>query len=192
MPKVQMRILSTATMEASFQQIFQQFENYDFEDDATFQNGLKSIVNNNQTKSEEEQQEAIRNANFVQNFDYNEYQAWRAHKLAESASGSSVEGVVRKEDKHDIPSPSDKADNLPSSGSTAVTGSDPSYPKSFQEICELIASGKPIPGIRQIPNSLAEGTPSEAKMAPKPKPWEKKTTEASVPVQEAESVSFNA
>ncbi|KAG0377655.1 hypothetical protein BGX24_005688 [Mortierella sp. AD032] len=61
-----------------------------------------------------------------------------------------------------------------SSSNDAAPASDPSYPKSFQEICELIASGKPIPGIRQIPNNLAEGTPSEAKLAPKLKPWEKK------------------
>jgi len=40
-------------------------------------------------------------------------------------------------------------------------------------------------GIRQIPNSLAEGTPSEAKLAPKLKPWEKKKA-----VQEAASIEF--
>ncbi|KAF8920468.1 hypothetical protein BGZ58_004356 [Dissophora ornata] len=60
----------------------------------------------------------------------------------------------------------------------STLATDPTYPKSFQEICELIAAGKPIPGIRQIPNNLAEGTPSEAKLAPKLKPWEQKKAAA--------------
>jgi hypothetical protein len=49
----------------------------------------------------------------------------------------------------------------------------PQYPLSFQEICELIASGKPVPGIRQIPNRLNDQEPSKSTMKPRPKPWEK-------------------
>jgi len=50
----------------------------------------------------------------------------------------------------------------------------PKYPKSFYEICEMIAKGLPIPGIRQIPNKINEGTPSKPSMKPRPKPWELK------------------
>jgi len=50
----------------------------------------------------------------------------------------------------------------------------PKYPKSFYEICEMIAKGLPVPGIRQIPNKINEGTPSKPSMKPRPKPWELK------------------
>ncbi|KAG0260228.1 hypothetical protein BG011_002059 [Mortierella polycephala] len=181
------------------QQIFEKFENYDFNNDATFQTGLKSIVGNHQQKSEKEQHEAIQNAKFfyfsrfVQNFDYNQYQAWRAQNAAAANDGSSAEGS--KNQGTDGSTSQASNDNTTHSSvavedTSVASSSDPAYPKSFQEICELIASGKPIPGIRQIPNNLAEGTPSEAKLAPKPKPWEKKATEVEAAV--AESVPATA
>ncbi|KAF9929571.1 hypothetical protein FBU30_001466 [Linnemannia zychae] len=175
------------------EQLFQKFEAYDFGTDANFQAGLKSIVVNNQNKSEQEQKDAVDKAKyfyysrFVQAFDYNQYQAWR-HLMAATAP------IAEKKDhdtKKDISAPESATATLEStleesqSSSTvaAAPASDPTYPKSFQEICELIASGKPIPGIRQIPNNLAEGTPSEAKLAPKPKPWEKKKAAAAATEQ---------
>ncbi|KAF9983917.1 hypothetical protein BGZ75_004535 [Mortierella antarctica] len=172
---------------SSHQPVFKKFENYDFEGDATFQNGLKSIVNGNQDKSEREQQEAIQNAKyfyfsrFVQNFDNNQYQAWRAQQPAAPGSTSGPSEATREgnESQHGQICTPDTTHVTAPAPSTTTAGADPSYPKSFQEICELIASGKPIPGIRQIPNNLAEGTPSEAKLAPKLKPWEaKKAVEA--------------
>lgn len=54
---------------------------------------------------------------------------------------------------------------------------EPPYPVSFDEIAELVASGKPIPGIREIPDKINEQAPSEptiAKMAGAGrKPWER-------------------
>ncbi|KAF9558805.1 hypothetical protein EC968_006861 [Mortierella alpina] len=171
---------------ASQQLIFERFENYDFDSDATFQNGLKSIVNGNRDKSEREQQEAIQNAKY---FYYSrQYRAWRAQKQAasDSTAGSSEATREGNESQHDQLSTPDTTDGAATTSSTTNAGADPSYPKSFQEICELIASGKPIPGIRQIPNNLAEGTPSEAKLAPKLKPWEaKKAAQASAAVLDA-------
>lgn len=65
------------------------------------------------------------------------------------------------------PSPS------PSSLSMVTDQSPPTYPPSFQELCALIAEGKPIPGIRHIPNELAQGTPAAPVLSPPKKPWEK-------------------
>ncbi|OAQ34507.1 hypothetical protein K457DRAFT_14346 [Linnemannia elongata AG-77] len=173
------------------EQLFQKFENYDFEADANFQAGLKSIIGNNQNKSAQEQKDAVDKAKyfyysrFVQSFDYNQYQAWRQLKSATSSD----------QDEPQAPSSTTAAPIVDEtvaeeSQSSTATAADPTYPKSFQEICELIASGKPIPGIRQIPNNLAEGTPSEAKLAPKLKPWEKKkAASAEEPVVESTTPS---
>ncbi|KAI7823323.1 hypothetical protein BC939DRAFT_451709 [Gamsiella multidivaricata] len=169
-------------MAASQQQVFERFESYDFENDSTFQSGLKSIVSNNQNKSEKEQRDAIENAKyfyftrFVQSFDYNQYKAWRAQKSTNAGASSEESKMASSESD----TTSMAVESQSSDPASAATSADPTYPKSFQEICELIAAGKPIPGIRQIPNNLAEGTPSEAKLAPKPKPWEQKKAAAAV------------
>ncbi|KAF9584315.1 hypothetical protein BGW38_006889 [Lunasporangiospora selenospora] len=97
-----------------------------------------------------------------QKFDFTLYKEWKARK--DGSSDASTSQTLQEES-------SSKGDDGAVSGSQGST--EPSYPASFQEICELIASGKPIPGIRQIPNELAEGTPSLSAMNPRPKPWEK-------------------
>ncbi|KAF9335742.1 hypothetical protein BG006_010723 [Podila minutissima] len=157
--------------EPTQEQIYAQFESYNFDNDATFQTGLKSILNNNLGKTEKDQEDAVRNAKFfyysrfVRNFDYQQYLAWRAA----GGSGSAQE-------THEIQDEQQTTEAAPvQEAESSSSDANPSYPKSFQEICELIASGKPIPGIRQIPNNLAEGTPSAPKLAPKPKPWERAT-----------------
>ncbi|KAG0290413.1 hypothetical protein BGZ96_006113 [Linnemannia gamsii] len=171
------------------EQLFQKFESYDFGTDANFQAGLKSIIGNNQNKSAQEQQDAVEKAKyfyysrFVQNFDYNQYQAWRQLRAATSTST-----VQDEQQESSAPSTTAVVDEpaAEETQSSSASAADPTYPKSFQEICELIASGKPIPGIRQIPDNLAEGTPSEAKLAPKLKPWEKKkAATAEVPAVES-------
>ncbi|ORZ00832.1 hypothetical protein BCR43DRAFT_485874 [Syncephalastrum racemosum] len=43
---------------------------------------------------------------------------------------------------------------------------------TFQELVEMIESGQEIPGIKQIPNKINEGAPSEPKMSARRKPWE--------------------
>lgn len=53
-------------------------------------------------------------------------------------------------------------------------------PASFAEICELIAEGKPIPGIKDIPDTVLEGQATPAQAPRRKKPWEKDA--ASTPV----------
>ncbi|KAF9550160.1 hypothetical protein EC957_001646 [Mortierella hygrophila] len=168
--------METSTVQQQ-EQLFQKFESYSFDADANFQAGMKSIIGNAQNKSAQEQKDAVEKAKyfyysrFVQSFDYNQYQAWRQLKAATSIDQDESQGSSAPSSTPAAPIVDETIAEESQSSSTAA---DPTYPKSFQEICELIASGKPIPGIRQIPNNLAEGTPSEAKLAPKLKPWEKK------------------
>ncbi|KAF5537407.1 hypothetical protein FNAPI_11426 [Fusarium napiforme] len=54
----------------------------------------------------------------------------------------------------------------------------PSYPMGFAEMIQLIQEGKPVPGIRQIPNTVVRDPavkPVGARAVPR-KPWEKDTT----------------
>jgi len=47
------------------------------------------------------------------------------------------------------------------------------YPTSFAHIVELITSGKPVPGIKEIPPTVLEGQGTEASKPKRKKPWEK-------------------
>jgi len=54
---------------------------------------------------------------------------------------------------------------------------DPKGP-TFDEIAELISTGKPVPGIQQIPDQLSLEPPSvSSSLAPPKKPWEKAVSE---------------
>jgi hypothetical protein len=47
------------------------------------------------------------------------------------------------------------------------------YPTSFAHIVELITTGQPIPGIKEIPNTVLEGQGTQAEKPKRRKPWEK-------------------
>ncbi|RUS20799.1 hypothetical protein BC937DRAFT_94365 [Endogone sp. FLAS-F59071] len=48
---------------------------------------------------------------------------------------------------------------------------------SFAQLVDMINKGEPIPGIKQIPNKLNEGTPSVPSQPRRQKPWEIKKEE---------------
>ena len=47
------------------------------------------------------------------------------------------------------------------------------YPTSFAHIVELITSGKPVPGIKDIPPTVLTGQGTQPAQARRKKPWEK-------------------
>ena len=47
------------------------------------------------------------------------------------------------------------------------------YPTSFSQIVDLITNGQPVPGIREIPDTLLTGRESQATTARRKKPWER-------------------
>ncbi|KAH6610245.1 hypothetical protein Trco_000265, partial [Trichoderma cornu-damae] len=59
-------------------------------------------------------------------------------------------------------------------------GGEPAYPLAFAEMIKLLQEGKPIPGIRQIPNTI-ERDPTVKPVGSRPvpkKPWEKEALAA--------------
>ena len=50
------------------------------------------------------------------------------------------------------------------------------YPTSFSQIVELITTGQPVPGIKDIPDTILEGQASQVTSAKRKKPWEKDDT----------------
>lgn len=54
------------------------------------------------------------------------------------------------------------------------------YPTSFAHIVELITSGQPVPGIKDIPSTVLEGQGTQPEKARRKKPWEKDETQTAV------------
>ena len=56
------------------------------------------------------------------------------------------------------------------------------YPTSFSQIVELITSGEPVPGIKEVPDTVLEGQASQPMAAKRKKPWEEDDAVAGVGV----------
>jgi hypothetical protein len=55
---------------------------------------------------------------------------------------------------------------------TGASEQDAPFPKSFADVVELITSGKPIPGIKEIPDVVLRAPANAATVPPRKKPWE--------------------
>ena len=65
------------------------------------------------------------------------------------------------------------------------------YPTSFEQIVELISTGQPIPGIKDVPDTVLEGQASQPSAARRKKPWDK-GNETARESENVEGVSLNA
>ncbi|KFA66623.1 hypothetical protein S40285_03073 [Stachybotrys chlorohalonatus IBT 40285] len=76
-------------------------------------------------------------------------------------------------------------DRQAASASAAPGGGEPNYPMAFAEMLKLLQEGKPIPGIRQIPNTVIRD-PSVKPVGSRPvprKPWEKNDVASTQTIQ---------
>ncbi|KAI9483331.1 MAG: hypothetical protein EXX96DRAFT_594155 [Benjaminiella poitrasii] len=126
---------------------FKAFNVYDFEKDEQFQSGISSLLSNKQDNEATllERAKLFYYAKFIESFDIEEYRAWK--KETQQPTSEEKDATAEKEKP-------------------------PRF--TFQEIVDMIEKGIEIPGIKQIPNVLNEGIPSESKMPARPKPWEMK------------------
>ncbi|KAK0706550.1 hypothetical protein B0T26DRAFT_727057 [Lasiosphaeria miniovina] len=127
--------------------------------------------------------------------------AYEAYELFKASSSGTDAAIIAKiEDIQQRmgqggappPSPAQAMGNLPAWQTQAfqkvdlgkkaddgVSGSRPDggapYPAHFQAIIEAVTTGKPVPGVREIPNTVVrqEGVYPVGKMKPPLKPWEK-------------------
>ncbi|KAF1824630.1 uncharacterized protein K489DRAFT_316335 [Dissoconium aciculare CBS 342.82] len=140
--------------------LFHQLDSYPWSSDPEFQGGLSAILGSVQ----DPQQIAhltlrakcyyyARKAGTAVDFDG--YKAW-----VESGPDGNQDG--------------DAGGSADDAGGDAGGGlMDAPKPASFAEICDLIAQGKPIPGIKEIPDTVLEGQKSTSQAERRRKPWEK-------------------
>ncbi|KAI9144243.1 hypothetical protein BKA69DRAFT_1122494 [Paraphysoderma sedebokerense] len=157
------------------------FETYPFQSDQAFLSGLESIKSQYKDKSKDELEKAIENAKrfywvkVVQPKLQQQNSALRGEpqKTGGSTNTSSAESDNNAEAKVNMGEAERTKPVESEPPSTDSSEDQPSYPKTFQEVIELVTAGKPVPGIRHIPNILNTEEPSKSVLKPRPKPWEK-------------------
>ncbi|OAL44788.1 hypothetical protein IQ07DRAFT_521441 [Pyrenochaeta sp. DS3sAY3a] len=161
--------------------VYEALERYSWDDDVEFQSGLSAILGSNSTP-EQAAELALRARcfyyarKFNTNIDFDSYKAYRNSRnrpppTPPTTNGGSVaadQGLLANSDAS-------------SAGGIMPTPADPNeppapYPTSFAQIVELITSGQPVPGIKDIPTTILTGQGTEAVKAKRKKPWEKDET----------------
>lgn len=109
---------------------------------------------------------------------FEDYTRWRQQRGALNPNGDLSGALHAQQAANETLEPAtvvlDSAP-APSSSGPGPHGDAPT-PASFAEICQLIAEGKPIPGIKDIPDTVLEGQATTSNAAKRQKPWEKGTT----------------
>ncbi|KAL9045003.1 MAG: hypothetical protein Q9214_001903 [Letrouitia sp. 1 TL-2023] len=142
---------------------FQQLESYPWSEDVDFQTGFHTILESN-PDSQQVENLTLRARCFYYSrkhnipIDFDAYRAWRSQQsLTPVINGNS----------------SNLAPQLPNAIPRPLSEALAPYPTSFSQIVELITNGEPIPGIKEIPDTLLTGQESVPTTAKRTKPWEK-------------------
>lgn len=151
--------------------LYSQLDTYPWDDDQEFQGGLRAILGS--TQNQEQLQHLTLRAKcyyFARKsgtkVDFEGYKQWvEGGRETGHLDGSEKDQTQGTQAEQQV------EQNQQQTGSGGM-GEAPK-PASFAEICELIAEGKPIPGIKDIPDTVLEGQSSESQAAQRKKPWEK-------------------
>lgn len=159
--------------------IYHQLDEYPWDTDEEFQGGLRAILGavSDPVRIEHLTLRAkcyyyARKAGVSVDFDG--YKQWRenirAPALSNGVNKSSEPGNIR-------PGTSHGHDTSGIIGASAEPGlGDAPRPATFAEICDMIAEGKPIPGIKDIPDTILDGQATASHATKRKKPWETSET----------------
>ncbi|KAH8723537.1 hypothetical protein GQ44DRAFT_710073 [Phaeosphaeriaceae sp. PMI808] len=167
--------MSATTATDGLNDVYEALELYSWNDDAEFQSGLSAILGSNSTPDQAtELTLRARCFYYARKFNMNiDFDGYKAYRNARSRPPPPPVNVT--------PASSNMAP-LQAAGeasggimSTPTNASEPPapYPTSFAHIVDLISSGQPVPGIKEIPDTLLTGQSTEPIKARRKKPWEK-------------------
>lgn len=188
--------MATQTASTDRIHIYSQLSAYDWSSDPEFQGGLSAILGSAQSPSQVANLTLRAQCYYFARktstkIDFADYQSWlqeqQQHQQQQiNPQTNDYEALTLATELSD---PAQVAAHLstdaelstqPSSTTTIEVaqpaqqsphGSAPT-PSSFAEICELIAAGKPIPGIKEIPDTVLEGQGTRPAATRRKKPWE--------------------
>ena len=196
--------------DASDVQLFQKLEDYPWDSDEEFQSGLRAILGPSPTPLQAEQLTLRARCFYYSRYicpvvylhlhgftyvsdskhdvliDFLAYQTWHANNAANmhhlSNASPPIDSSAIGEELRVANQSGSKVTSPP------LNTSDPSAPYSttFNHIVELISTGQPIPGIREIPDTILEGQATQSVKLQRKKPWEKDISGESTAVENEE------
>ena len=98
-----------------------------------------------------------------------DFDAYKAYRTAHGRQ-SIVSNGARASSIHASAEPADGILSAPSSNPSEPPAP---YPTSFAHIVELVTTGQPIPGIKDIPSTVLVGQGTQPAHTRRKKPWEK-------------------
>lgn len=158
--------------------LFHQLDEYPWDSDEEFQGGLKAILGSVQDPAQVQHLTLRAKCYYYARkagaaVDFNGYKRWvedngRNAGHANGTGGQAGDDAVQRSERE----ADQQSDTVGGDGATGGVEAAPK-PASFAEICDMIAEGKPIPGIKDIPDTILEGQASESQTVVRKKPWEK-------------------
>ncbi|GAB7340650.1 hypothetical protein MBLNU457_7046t1 [Dothideomycetes sp. NU457] len=162
-----------ATQGVDQEDLYKQLDAYDWDNDREFQSGLRAILGSSSSPEQLEHLTTRAKCFFYSRkcgtrVDFQGYEDWRQNHSESSSVGNEPQ-LSSEAPRGDVGNTSHTESEVYGS---ATTGDAPT-PATFAEICEMIAQGKPIPGIKEIPDTILEGQGTHATATRRKKPWEK-------------------
>jgi len=164
-----MAAITDSSLDPSY--LFHQLDSYPWDDDQEFQGGLRSITGSTEDQAQLEHL-TLRAKCFYYarksgtKVDFEGYKQW-----VEGGREDRQMNGLGSQPAMEAPAVQPVGVQSTSTGSGAM--GDAPKPASFAEICDLIAEGKPIPGIKDIPDTVLEGQSTASQATKRSKPWEK-------------------
>ena len=167
--------VSQATNGVSNDTTFTQIDAYDWESDAEFQTGLRSILSSDPAPEQRELLTQRAKCFYYARksgrpVDFDAYRSWQVRQ------GQASLPLTNGESRQEVPLSSENEDRNSTlrHGQNQLSEEPPApYPNTFSQIVELISSGQPIPGIKEVPGTVLEGQCSAPVAGKRRKPWER-------------------
>lgn len=160
--------------------LFHQLDSYPWDEDQEFQGGLRAILGSVSDPGQVSHLTLRARCYYYarkagMNVDFDGYKQWVEQQRANGETNEmGGEAMNANNANNDVPVQA-------TATSSGAVGGDAPKPATFAEIVELIAEGKPIPGIKDIPDTILEGQASENQAERRKKPWEKDSSATESP-----------
>lgn len=150
--------------------LFEQLDAYPWSEDNEFQGGLSAILGSVQNPEQVDHLTLRAKCYYYARkagttVDFDGYKQWVESHRDRSVNGSGLTNAA-----------------APAESGTGAGGiTEAPKPASFAQIVELITEGKPIPGIKDIPDTILDGQSSTSQAERRKKPWEKEAATEDTP-----------
>lgn len=160
--------------------LYHQLDEYAWDEDQEFQGGLRAILGSVQDPAQVDHLTLRAKCYyFARKFstpvDFDGYKQWvESLRNGTAPSNGTTESTATSSGEASAAQSGQTTSAAGEGGAGGMSGmGNAPYSASFAEICEMIAEGKPIPGIKDIPDTILEGQASESHTQTRKKPWEK-------------------